>query len=113
VYDEAGRPVAPGKEGFLLLKRPWPAMLRTIYKPPERYVEQYWSKYPGVRFRVDSVRKDEDGYFWIIGRGWWARGGLWPLFVIGVQAALVVATQKKTIAGRQRGCRLSSAVHCA
>jgi acetyl-CoA synthetase len=68
VYDEDGQPVAPGEEGFLVLKQPWPAMLRTIYKDPERYVEQYWEKYPGAYFTGDSARKDEDGYFWIIGR---------------------------------------------
>jgi acetyl-CoA synthetase len=43
-------------------------MLRTIYKDPDRYVEQYWSKFPGVYFTGDSARKDKDGYFWIIGR---------------------------------------------
>jgi len=68
VYNEEGEPVAPGEEGFLVLKRPWPAMLRTIYKDPDRYVQQYWSKYPGVYFTGDSARKDEDSYFWIIGR---------------------------------------------
>ena len=56
------------RKAILVLKRPWPAMLRTIYKDPDRYVEQYWSKYPGVYFTGDSARKDEDGYFWIIGR---------------------------------------------
>jgi acetyl-CoA synthetase len=68
VYDEHGNPVKPGEEGYLVLKKPWPAMLRTIYNDPERYVQQYWSKYPGVYFTGDSARKDEDGYFWIIGR---------------------------------------------
>ena len=68
VYDEAGKPTKPGEEGYLVLKRPWPAMLRTIYKDPERYIRQYWSKYPGVYFTGDSARRDEDGYFWIIGR---------------------------------------------
>ena len=68
VYDESGKPVAPGEEGYLVLKTPWPAMLRTIYKDPDRYVQQYWSKYPGVYFTGDSARKDADGYFWIIGR---------------------------------------------
>ncbi len=68
VYDETGQPVAPGEEGYLVLKRPWPAMLRTIYNDPDRYVEQYWSKYPGLYFTGDSARKDKDGYFWIIGR---------------------------------------------
>jgi acetyl-CoA synthetase len=68
VYDENGSPVAPGEEGYLVLKRPWPAMMRTIYKDPERYVSQYWTRFPGVYFTGDSARKDEDGYFWIIGR---------------------------------------------
>jgi acetyl-CoA synthetase len=68
IYDEVGRSVAPGEEGYLVLKQPWPAMLRTIFKDPERYVQQYWSKYPGVYFTGDSARKSEDGYFWIIGR---------------------------------------------
>ena len=68
IYDEAGRPVPPGEEGFLVLKRPWPAMLRTIYNDPDRYVRQYWEKFPGVYFTGDSARKDEGGYFWIIGR---------------------------------------------
>lgn len=68
IYDENGKPVADGEEGFLVLKRPWPAMLRTIYKDPERYTNQYWSKFPGVYFTGDSARRDKDGYFWIIGR---------------------------------------------
>jgi len=68
IYDEHGTPVAPGEEGYLVLKKPWPAMLRTIYKDPDRYVTQYWSRYPGVYFTGDSARRDEDGYFWIIGR---------------------------------------------
>ncbi len=68
VYDENGSPVAPGEEGYLVLKQPWPAMMRTIYKDPERYVNQYWSRFPGVYFTGDSARKDADGYYWIIGR---------------------------------------------
>jgi acetyl-CoA synthetase len=68
VVDESGHPVKPGEEGFLVLRKPWPAMLRTIYKDPDRYVKTYWSKYPGVYLAGDSARKDEDGYFWIIGR---------------------------------------------
>ena len=68
VVDEHGEPVATGDEGYLVLKKPWPAMLRTIYKDPGRYVAQYWSKYPGKYFTGDSARRDKDGYFWIIGR---------------------------------------------
>ena len=51
-----------------MLKKPWPAMLRTIYNDPDRYVSQYWSKYPGMYMTGDSARRDKDGYFWIIGR---------------------------------------------
>ena len=68
ILDEAGRPVADGEEGFLVLKRPWPAMLRTVYGDPDRYVQQYWSKYPGLYLTGDSARRDKDGYFWVIGR---------------------------------------------
>ena len=68
VVDEQGNSVAPGEEGYLILKRPWPAMLRTIYKDPERYISQYWRKFPGCYFTGDSARRDEDGYFWVIGR---------------------------------------------
>jgi acetyl-CoA synthetase len=68
VVDEQGRPVKPGEEGFLVLKKPWPAMLRTIYRDPDRYVKTYWSKFPGMYLAGDSARKDEDGFFWIIGR---------------------------------------------
>jgi acetyl-CoA synthetase len=68
VVDEQGQPVAAGEEGYLVLKTPWPAMLRTIYGDPDRYVQQYWSKYPGRYFTGDSARQDADGYFWIIGR---------------------------------------------
>jgi len=68
ILDEQGNPVPVGEEGYLVLKRPWPAMLHTIYGDPERYVKQYWSKYPGLYMTGDSARRDEDGYFWIIGR---------------------------------------------
>jgi acetyl-CoA synthetase len=68
IVDEEGKPVKTGEEGFLILKNPWPAMVRTVYKDPDRYVKTYWSKYPGVYLAGDSARKDEDGYFWIIGR---------------------------------------------
>jgi acetyl-CoA synthetase len=68
IYDEHGKPVQDGEEGFLVLKRPWPAMLRTIYGDPDRYVAQYWSKYPGVYLTGDSAKRDKDGYYWIIGR---------------------------------------------
>jgi acetyl-CoA synthetase len=68
IYDEEGKPVGPNEEGFLVITTPWPSMLRTIYNDPDRYVQQYWSKYPGVYLTGDSARRDEDGYFWVIGR---------------------------------------------
>jgi acetyl-CoA synthetase len=68
IVDEQGKPVKDNEEGYLVLNKPWPAMLRTIYKDPDRYVSQYWSKYPGRYMTGDSARRDEDGYFWIIGR---------------------------------------------
>ena len=68
ILDEEGKPVPDGEEGFLVLTRPWPAMLRTIYKDPDRYVSQYWSKYPGKYMTGDSAKRDKDGYYWIIGR---------------------------------------------
>ncbi len=68
VVDDDGNPVADGEEGYLVLLRPWPAMLRTIFKDPERYVHQYWSRYPGKYVTGDSAKRDKDGYFWIIGR---------------------------------------------
>ncbi|MCK5086512.1 MAG: AMP-binding protein, partial [Melioribacteraceae bacterium] len=68
IYNEDGKPVKNNEEGFLVIKTPWPAMIRTIYNDPERYVEQYWSKYPGVYLTGDSAKRDEDGYFWVIGR---------------------------------------------
>ncbi len=68
ILDENGNPTPEGEEGFLVLKKPWPAMLRTIYKDPDRYVNQYWSRFPDVYFTGDSARRDKDGYYWIIGR---------------------------------------------
>jgi acetyl-CoA synthetase len=68
ILDEHGKPVKDGEEGYLVLTRPWPAMLRGIYGDPDRYVQQYWSKYPGKYMTGDSARRDEDGYYWIIGR---------------------------------------------
>ncbi len=68
IVDEAGKPVANGEEGYLVLNCPWPAMLRTVYNDPDRYLQQYWSKYPGKYTTGDSAKRDNDGYFWIIGR---------------------------------------------
>ncbi|HSB09547.1 MAG TPA: acetate--CoA ligase [Blastocatellia bacterium] len=68
VVTRQGEPVPPGSGGFLVIKRPWPTMLRTIFNDPDRYVSQYWSEIPGVYFAGDGARKDENGYFWIMGR---------------------------------------------
>jgi acetyl-CoA synthetase len=68
VVTTDGQPVPAGSGGLLVLKRPWPAMARTIYGDPDRYVRQYWSMIPGVYFTGDGARKDADGYFWIMGR---------------------------------------------
>jgi acetyl-CoA synthetase len=68
ILDDHGNHVQDGEEGYLVLKNPWPAMLRTVYNDDERYVNQYWSKYPGKYMTGDSAKRDKDGYFWIIGR---------------------------------------------
>jgi acetyl-CoA synthetase len=68
VLDEKGQPVGPGAGGYLVLTKPWPAMFRTIYGDPDRYVRQYWSRYEGKYFTGDGAKIDEDGYFWLLGR---------------------------------------------
>ena len=68
VVDERGEPVPPGEGGYLVLKRPWPAMLRGIYGDPERYASTYWSRYPGMYFPGDGARRDTDGDYWLMGR---------------------------------------------
>jgi acetyl-CoA synthetase len=68
VVDEEGRSVPLGQAGYLVITRPWPAMLRGIYKDDTRYRETYWSKYPGRYFAGDGAKRDADGYFWLMGR---------------------------------------------
>ncbi len=68
IVDKHGDSVPDGQEGFLVLKNPWPAMMRTLYGDPDRYVQTYWSKYPGMYLTGDAAKRDKDGYFWIIGR---------------------------------------------
>jgi acetyl-CoA synthetase len=68
VLDEQGNEVGPGGGGYLVLRRPWPAMLRGIYKDHDRYVDTYWSKYGDVYFAGDGARIDEDRDFWLLGR---------------------------------------------
>ncbi len=68
VVDGEGRSVPPGGGGYLVLKRPWPAMLRGIYGDPERYRQTYWSRFEGVYFAGDGAKRDQEGYFWLLGR---------------------------------------------
>ncbi|HEV3233327.1 MAG TPA: acetate--CoA ligase [Candidatus Dormibacteraeota bacterium] len=68
VVDDGGNVVGPGGGGYLVLDRPWPAMLRGIYGDHDRYVETYWSRYPGKYFVGDGCKIDEDGDFWLLGR---------------------------------------------
>jgi acetyl-CoA synthetase len=65
IVNDKGEPV---DVGYLVLKRPWPAMLRGIYGDPERYHKQYWSQVPGVYFTGDGAKRDKDGYLWLLGR---------------------------------------------
>jgi acetyl-CoA synthetase len=69
VLDEEGNEVADGEQGLLALRKPWPGMLRNLFKDPDRFKETYFSKWDETTYFVgDAARKDEDGYFWIIGR---------------------------------------------
>jgi acetyl-CoA synthetase len=68
VVSREGNPVAANQGGFLVIKRPWPGMLRSVWGDPDRYKQQYFSQIEGVYFTGDGARRDEDGYFWIMGR---------------------------------------------
>ncbi len=68
VMTRDGVAVGANEGGYLVIKRPWPAMLRTIYGDDERYREQYWSQIENIYFAGDGARRDQDGYFWIMGR---------------------------------------------
>ena len=68
VVDLKGKPVETNHEGYLIIRQPWPAMFRTLWKDPERYRENYWAKIPGIYFTGDAARRDADGYYWVLGR---------------------------------------------
>ncbi len=68
VVDANGNSVPLGGGGFLVLKKPWPAMLRGIWGDPDRYVKTYWSKFKGMYFTGDGCKRDEEGYYWLMGR---------------------------------------------
>ncbi len=68
IVDPVGGPASPGKGGLLIIREPWPSMLRTIYGDDERYKKQYWSTVKDAFFTGDGARCDEDGYYWLLGR---------------------------------------------
>jgi len=69
IVDEKGSTVPLGGGGYLVLKRPWPSIARTTWGDPDRYVETYFSKYgPEIYVAGDGAKRDEDGYFWLLGR---------------------------------------------
>ncbi|HZU18254.1 MAG TPA: acetate--CoA ligase, partial [Candidatus Dormibacteraeota bacterium] len=68
VLNDRGEEVGPGGAGYLVLRRPWPAMLRGLFKDDQRYRQTYWDRFPGVYFAGDGARVDEDGDFWLLGR---------------------------------------------
>src|SRR5579872_6051823 len=68
IVDLKGFEVGTDQEGFLILRRPWPGMIRGIWGDPDRYKDQYWSRVPGAYFTGDAARRDADGYFWVLGR---------------------------------------------
>ena len=68
IVDDRGNSVPLGSGGYLVLKRPWPAMARTIWGDPDRFRETYWSRFPGLYFTGDGAKRDEEGYFWLLGR---------------------------------------------
>jgi acetyl-CoA synthetase len=68
IVDEHGRELGPNEGGYLVIKKPWPSMLRGIYGDMQRYRETYWSRFPGRYFPGDGARRDADGCYWIMGR---------------------------------------------
>ncbi len=68
VVDLSGKPVEVNREGFLIMRRPWPSMFRTLWRDPQRYEENYWKRIPGNYLTGDAARRDADGYYWILGR---------------------------------------------
>jgi acetyl-CoA synthetase len=68
IVDDDGNEVPAPGGGYLVLTRPWPSMLRTIYGDDQRYLDVYWSRFDGMYFPGDGAKRDEDGYFWLLGR---------------------------------------------
>lgn len=68
VVDAEGNKMPPGQTGFLIIRKPWPGLLIDIYGDPQRYKESYWSQFPGSYYTGDFAMRDEEGYFWLLGR---------------------------------------------
>ena len=68
VVDDSGNPVAKGSGGYLIIDKPWPSMLRGVWKEPARYQETYWSRFDGLYFAGDGAKLDDDGALWVLGR---------------------------------------------
>ena len=68
VYNEKGQPVQPGNKGFLVIKTPWPGMLQTLWKDPDRFKQTYFGRWPNIYYTGDYAVKDQEGYFWLLGR---------------------------------------------
>jgi len=68
VVDETGNKVGPNTKGYLVIKKPWPGMLMTLWDDDEKYRQVYWSKFPGIYYAGDYAMVDEEGYFWLLGR---------------------------------------------
>ncbi|MGA3204980.1 MAG: acetate--CoA ligase, partial [Bryobacteraceae bacterium] len=68
IVDLKGEPVGADHEGYLIIRKPWPSMIRNIWGDPQRFRDQYWGKFPGIYFTGDAARRDQDGYFWVLGR---------------------------------------------
>ncbi len=68
ILREDGSEAAPNEGGYLVIKKPWPGLMRTVYGDHKRFQETYWERYKGIYFAGDGARKDEEGYFWLMGR---------------------------------------------
>jgi acetyl-CoA synthetase len=68
IVDTNGNVLGNNKEGYLIIRNPWPSMARDVWGDPKRFEEQYWSRMPGAYFTGDAARRDDDGYYWILGR---------------------------------------------
>ena len=68
ILDDMGKEMYGASKGYLAFKKPWPGIMRTLYKNKERYFTTYFKKFPGYFFTGDSAQRDSDGYYWIIGR---------------------------------------------